>query len=89
MKTYTTESQGIRDHLVLRGFLEGINHSQMRLDLRKQIGDKDTKIETVLEQSLHREAVIRIEENEQTLIVTVVRRDETNDLVEAVTMLMT
>ena len=37
----------------------------MRLDLRKQIGDKDLKIETVLERALHLEAVTRIEEEEQ------------------------
>ena len=61
MKAYPTESQDIRDHLVLRGFLEGINHSKVRLDLRKRIGDKDRKIETVLEQALHIEAVTRIE----------------------------
>ena len=33
MKTYSTESQDNGDHLVLRGFLEGINHSQLRIDL--------------------------------------------------------
>ena len=64
LKAYPTESQDIRDHLVLRGFLEGINHSQVRLDLRKQIGDKDMKIETVLERPLYLEAVTRIEEEE-------------------------
>ena len=65
MKAYPTESQDIRDHLVLRRFLEGINHIQVRLDLRKQIGDKDMKIETVLERALRLEAVTRIEEEEQ------------------------
>ena len=57
----------------------------MRLDLRKQIGDKDIKIETVLEQALHLEAVTRTEEEEQTPKAAVFRRDETKDLVEAVT----
>ena len=88
MKAYPTESQDIRNHLVLRGFLEGTNHSQVRLDLRKQIGDKDMKIETVLERALHLEAVTRIEEEEQTTKVAVIRRDETKDLVEAVTRLV-
>ena len=60
----------------------------MRLDLRKQIGDKDMKIETVLERALHLEAVTRIEEEEQTPKVAVIRRDETKDLVEAVTKLV-
>ena len=64
LKAYPTESRDIRDHLVPRGFLEGINHSEVRLDLRKQIGYKDMKIETVLEQALHLETVTRIEEEE-------------------------
>ena len=85
LKEYPKESHDIRDHLVLRGFLERINHSQVRLDLRKQIGDKDIQIETILEPALHLEAVTRIEEEEQTLEVAVIRRDETKDLVEAVT----
>ena len=88
MKAYPTESQDIRDHLALRGFLEGINHSQVRLDLRKQIVDKDMKIETGLERALHLESVTRIEEEEQTPKVAVIRRDETKDLVEAVTKLV-
>ena len=88
MEAYPTELQDIRDHLVLRGFLEGINHSQVRLDLRKQIGDKDMSFETVLERALHLEAVTRIEEEEQTTKVAVIRRDETKDLVEAVTRLV-
>ena len=86
-KAYPTESQDIRDHLVLRGFLEGINHSQSG-EIRKQIGDKYMKIETVLERALHLEAVTRIEEEEQTPKVAVIRRDETIDLVEAVTRLV-
>ena len=88
LRAYPTESLDIRDHLVLRGFLEGINHSQVRLDLTQQIGDKDMKIETVLERALHLEAVTRIEEEEQTPKVAVIRRDETKDLVEAVTKLV-
>ena len=60
----------------------------MRLDLRKQIGDKDMKIETVLERTLHLEAVTRIEEEEQTPKVAVIRRNETKDLVQAVTKLV-
>ena len=46
------------------------------------------KIETVLERALHLEAVTRIEEEEQTPNVAVIRRDETKDLVEAVTKLV-
>ena len=51
-KAFSTESKDIRDHLVLRGFLEGIKHSQVKLDLRKQIEDKDIEIEAILERVL-------------------------------------
>ena len=80
LKAYTTESQDIRDYLVLREFIEGINHSQVRLDLRKQIGDKDMEIETVLERAMRLEAVTRIEEEEHTPKNALFRRDETKDL---------
>ena len=76
LKAYTTESQDIRDHLVLREFIEGINHSQVRLDLRNQLSDKDLEIETGLERALHLEAITGIEEEEQTPNVAVIRRDE-------------
>ena len=41
-----------------------------------------------MERALHLEAVTRIEEEEQTPKVAVIRRDETKDLVEAVTKLV-
>ena len=88
MKAHPTASQDISDHLVLRGFLEGINHSQVKLDLRKRIGDKDTKIKTILERALHLEAVTRIEEEEQRTKNAVFRRYETKVIVEAVTKLV-
>ena len=66
LKAYPMEWQDIRFHLVLRGYLEKINHSQVRVDLKKQFGDKDIIFETVLEQALDLEAVTRIEEDEQT-----------------------
>ena len=47
----------------------------------------DTEIETVLERVLHLEALTRIEEDEQTPTVAVIRRDETKYLVEALTKL--
>ena len=80
LKAYPTESQDIRDHLVLRGFLEKINHSQLRLDLRKQIGDKDVKSETILEQVLHLEALTRIEKAKQIQRVAAIRRDEAKNI---------
>ena len=60
----------------------------MTLYLRKQIGDKNLKVETILERASHLEAVTRIEEEEQTPKNAVVRGDETNDSVEAVTKLV-
>ena len=48
----------------------------MKFDLRKQIADKDMKMETVLEQPLHLKAVTPIKEEEQTPMVAVIRRDE-------------
>ena len=86
LKAYPTESQTIRDHLFLRGFLEEINHSQVRLDLTKQIGRKNIKIETVLELALHLEAVTRTEVEDQTPKGAVFRWHETKDLVEAAAM---
>ena len=88
LKAYPTEWQDIRDYLVLRGFLEGINHSQLSVDIRKPIGEKDMKIETVLQRALHLEAVTRIEEEEQTPKLEIIRQNETKDLVEAVTWLV-
>ena len=58
------ESQDIRGHLVLRGFLDGIHHSQVRLELRKTTGDKNKSIANALERDLHLEAIIRIEEED-------------------------
>ena len=76
MIAYQTEPQDIRDHLVMRVFLERNNHSQVRLDARKQIGDKDLKIKTLLERAWHLDAATRIKEEEQTANVANIRRDE-------------
>ena len=58
--------------------------------MRKKIGDKDMNIKTVLKREavVHLEAVTRIEEEEQTSKVAVIRRDESKNLVEAVTKLV-
>ena len=60
------ESQDIRDHLVLRVFLQGIHHSLGKLELRKTFGDKDMNIANALERALHLEAVTRIDKEENT-----------------------
>ena len=46
--------------------MEGINKSQVRLDLMMQIGDNDMKIETVLEEAWHLEAAFSVEEEGKT-----------------------
>ena len=84
-KAYPEESQDIRDHLVLRGFLEGIHHSQVRLDLRKTLEDKDMTVDKALKRALHLEAVTRIEEDEQVPQIAAIRQDDSNkSLIEAV-----
>ena len=85
MKVYST--QDIRDDLVLRGFEEKINYSQVRLDLGKQIGYIDMNIDTILKEACHLKAVTRLEAG-QTQKVAVNRWDDTRSVVEAVTKLV-
>ena len=88
LKAYPQESKKIREHRILRGFLEGIEISQVRLNLRKNLGDADMTLEKVLKRALHIEAVTRIEEEDNELRVSVIQSNEnsqqvnsTNDLV--------
>ena len=84
-KAYPEESQDIRDHSVLRDFLEGIHHSQVRLDLRKTLEDKYMTVDKALERALHLEAVTRVEEEEQVPQIAAIRQDDSNkSLIEAV-----
>ena len=53
LKAYPQESTEIREHLILRGFLEGIENGQVRLDLRKNLGDADMGLDRDLERALH------------------------------------
>ena len=79
---------GYTGHLVLRGFLNGIHHSQVRLELRKTFGDKNKNIANALERELHLEAIIRIEEEYQTPRIAAIRRDETEILKYSVNRLV-
>ena len=88
MKAYPGESKKIRDHLVVRGFLEGIRNSQVRLDLRKTIGDAEMNIERILEMALHLEAVTRIEEEEKVPRVAVLQPDNNERLIKSVNRLI-
>ena len=84
-QAYTEESQDIRDYLVVRGFLEGIHPSQVELDLRKTLEDKDMTVDKALERALQLEAVTRIEEEEQVPQIAAIGQDDSKkSLIEAV-----
>ena len=84
LKAYPEESTEIREHLVLRGFLEGIQSTQVRLDLRKTLSDAEMNVDKALERALHLEAVTRIEEEDREPRVSAVQPDLTQKLVESV-----
>ena len=63
-ETRTQESSEIREHLILRGFIEGIEKSQVKIDLRMNLGDADRSLDEALERILHIEAVTSIEEED-------------------------
>ena len=63
----------------------GIHYSQVRLDLRKTLEDKDMTVDKALERALHLEAVTGIEEEEQMPQIALIRQDDSNkSLIEAV-----
>ena len=88
MKAYPGESKEIRDHLVVRGFLEGFRNSQVRLDLRKTFGDAEMNIERILEIALHLEAVTRSEEEERDHRVGVLQPDNIERLINSVNQMI-
>ena len=81
LKAYPQESNEIRQHLILRGFLEGIENSQVRLDLRKNLGDADMTLDKALERALYIEAVTRIEEEDNEPRVSAIQSNENRQLV--------
>ena len=64
LEVYPEQSNGIRDHLVVSGFLERTHNSQVTLDFRKSLVDAELTIETIFKKTLNLEAVTRIEERE-------------------------
>ena len=64
-----------------------IYNGQVGLELRKTIGDKGMNIARSLERALHLEALVRIEEEEQTPRIAAIRRDKTEMLINAVNRL--
>ena len=81
---YPQESNEIREHLILRGFLEGIENSQVRLDLRKNLGDAVMTLEKALERALHIEAVTRIEEEDNKPRVSAIQSNKNTQLVNSI-----
>ena len=84
LKAYPQESNEIREHLTLMGFLEGIENSQVRLDLRKNLGDADMTLDKALERALHIEAVTRIEEEDNEPRVSAIQSNENTQLVNSI-----
>ena len=84
LKAYPQESNKIREHLILRGFLEGIENSQVRLDLRKNLGDADMTLDKALERALHIEAVTRIEEEDNEARVSAIQSNKNTQLVNSI-----
>ena len=84
LKAYPQESNEIREHLILRGLLEGIENSQVRLDLRKNLGDADMTLDKALERSLHIEAVTRMEEEDNEPRVSAIQSNENTQLVNSI-----
>ena len=89
LKAYPQESNEIREHLILRGFLEGIENSQVRLDLRKKLGDADMTLDKALERTLQIEAVTRIEEEDNEPRVSAIQSNENTQLVSSIKDLVT
>ena len=84
LKAYPQESNEVRAHLVSSGFLEGIESSQVRLDLRKNLGDADMTLYKSLEGALHIEAVTRTEEEDNKPRVSAIQANENTQLVNSI-----
>ena len=88
LKAYTQESNKIREHLILRGFLEGIENIQVQLDLRKNLGDADMTLDKALERALHLEAVMRIEDKDNEPRVSAIQSNENTQIVISISDLV-
>ena len=78
LKAYPQESNEIKEHLILRGFLEGIEYSQVRLHLRRNL---DMTSDKALERALHIEAVTRIEEEDNEPRVSAIQSNKNTHLI--------
>ena len=84
LKAYPQESNEIREHLILRGFLEGIENSQVRFDPRNNLGDADMTLDKALERTLHIEAVTRIKEEDNEPRVSAIQLNENKQLFNSI-----
>ena len=84
LKAYPQQSNEIREHLILRGFLEGIENIQVQLNQRNNLGDADITLDEVLERALHIEAVTRIEEEDNEPRVSALQLIEDTQLVKSI-----
>ena len=84
LKAYPQKSTEIREHLILRGFLEGIENSQVRFDLRKNLDDADMTLNRALERALHIEAVTRTEEKDNEPPVFAIQSKENLQLLKSI-----
>ena len=79
LKAYPQESYEIREHLILRGLLEGEENSQVQRDLTKNLGDADMILDIALERALHIEAVTKIKEEDNEPRVSAIQSKKTLD----------
>ena len=84
LKTCPHGSNEIGEHLKLRGIFEGIESSQVRLNLRWTLGDANMTLDKVLERALHIETVTRIEEGYNEPPVSAVQSNENTQLVNSI-----
>ena len=63
-KAYPHQTNELREHLILKGFLEDIENSQVRLEMRENSGDADMTLDKALERARNKKAVTIIEEED-------------------------
>ena len=81
LKACPQESTELREDPILRGFLECMENSQVRLYLRKNLGDVDMTLDKSLERALHIVAVIIMEEEDNKPRVSAIQSKQKFHLV--------
>ena len=84
LKAYPQESNEIRENLIFKWFLEGIEVNQVRLDLKKNLSDAEITLDKALERALHIEAVTTIEEENNEPRVSSIQSIENTQLVYSI-----